>query len=406
MAVKEGRKYIGYQCECCPLYTSVMENINMPQDKVIRTLTDEELYEIALDPETLKTIEAVIKENPQFDEMTFKQLQNSNEFQTALKEYRIKNPPALRNIEVSETMEVLKSVIPKNHIKPNNKLANKMTKDIISEGEVSLIISNKKSKKEVFTKVMLDYDDKYVQFSGREKYKPYDQEVYDGVVTLFAANESLFRAEGMLFTSAMVYRAMNGLTESENVSSAAVELVAKSIDKSRFIKTTIDYTEEAKLYNKDVKETLFEGYLLNAEKVKANINGIEQEVYKLYRKPILYEYAQISGQIITVPMKLLNTKSKINSTEDVIIIRGYLLRQIEWLKNERTNRNENITYQSIYSELEIYKTTYDEAMYKKKTHITRNNVKAILDEWIEQNYIKKYEEYKEGKTIKGVTIII
>jgi len=380
-----------------------METKN-PQVKTISILTDEELYEIALDPETLKTIEAVIKENPQFNNMTFLQLQTSKEFQKALKEYRIKNPPTL-NTEMSETLEVLKSVIPKNHIKPNNKLANKMTKDIISEGEISLIVSNKHAKKEVFTKVMLDYDDKYVQFSGREKYKPYDQEVYDGVVTLFAANESLFKTEGMLFTPAMVYRAMNGLTESENVSAAAVELVAKSLDKSRFIKTTIDFTEEAKLYNKNIQETLFEGYLLNAEKVKAKIKGKEQEVYKLYRKPILYEYAQISGQVITVPMKLLNTKSKINSTEDVIIIRGYLLRQIEWLKNEKTNRNENITYQSIYSELEILKSVYDDTAYKKKTAKIRNHVKAILNEWIEQTYIKKYDEYKEGNTIKGVTII-
>lgn len=387
-----------------------MDNKEMShtQDETISKLTSKELQEIALDPETLKAMEAVIKDNPKFKDMSFFiQLKDNEEFQQALNEYKLNNPATSISPEALEAIEVLKSIIPKNHVKPNNKLAKKITKDIVSEGEIELIVSGKNAKREVFTKVMLDYDDKYVQFSGREKYKPYDQEVYDGVVTLFVANESLFKEnKSIFFTPAMVYRAMNGLTETENVSSSAVELVAKSLDKSRFIRTTIDYTEEAKLYNKDIKETIFEGYLLNAEKVRVDIKGKIQEAYKLYRKPILYEYSQLSGQIITVPIKLLNTKNKINSTEEVIIIRGYLLRQIEWLKNEKTNRNENIAYKGIYEELEILKTTYDEAMYKKKTHNTRNNVKAILAEWIEQQYIKSYKEYKEGNAIKGVTITV
>ena len=362
--------------------------------------TIEETMATTLKTAVDKAIELIKRENLAFKDIPFERLKNNKDFQQALKEYMLKNPPK------PPTLEVLKSIIPKNHIKPNNKLANSMTKNIVDEGEFNLIISDRKSKKEVFTKVALDYDDKYVQFSGRGKYKPYDQEVYDGVVTLFAANEAAFKKEGMLFTPAMVYRAMNGLTESENVSSSAVELVAKSLDKSRFIKTSIDFTEEAKLYNKNIEKTVFEGYLLNAEKVKAKVNGKEQDMYKLYRKPILYEYAQISGQIITVPIKLLNTKSKINSTEDVIIIRGYLIRQIEWLKNEKTKRNEHITYQSIYNELEISKIELKEKAYEKKTAKIRSHVKAILGEWIEKAYIKQYDEYKDRNTIRGITITV
>lgn len=379
-----------------------MENKNVPyeQDETINNLTDEELQEIMSDTDILKiAIESVIKEKPEWEKMSLMELKDNDEFQQIFKAYIIKKQPVSIKTDSPETIEVLKSVIPKNHIKPNNKLANKMTKGIISEGEIELIVSGKKAKKEVFTKVMLDYDSSHIQLSGREKYTPYDREVHDGVVTLYEAGNELI-------TPAMVYRAMNGLTETEFVSEQAIESVANSIDKSMFIKIIIDYTEEAKLYNKNIDKTQYMGNLLNAGKIKAKIKGKEQEVYKLYRKPILYEYAQISGQIITVPFKLLQTKDAVRSTDDVIVIRGYLLRQIEWLKNEKASRSLNITYRGIYEELEVLKSTYEETPYKKKTAKIRNHVKSILDEWQEQKYIKKYEEYREGKTLKGITITI
>jgi hypothetical protein len=172
------------------------------------------------------------------------------------------------------------------------------------------------------------------------------------------------------------------------------------------MQVTIDYTEEAKLYNKKIQKTTYQGYLLAATKITVKISGQEHEAYKLLDKPILYEYAQISGQIITVPPKLLQTKEAVRSTDEVIVIRGYLLRQIEWIKNGNIGRNENITYKGIYDELEITRDFYDEGMYKKKTHMTRSHVKSILDEWKGQEYIKNYMEYKEGNMIKGVTVTI
>jgi hypothetical protein len=339
-------------------------------------------------------METVVEANPQFKDMTFSQLGRNLEFRKKLKEYILNNQLP----ENAGTMEILKSVIPKKHIKPNNKLANKITKDIVDEGEFNLVVSGTKAKKEVFTKVLLAYDNEYIQLKG-QKYTPYDREVYDGVVTLYEAGNDLI-------TPAMVYRAMNGLTETEHVSEQSTESVANSLDKSMFTKIIIDYTEEAKLYNKNIEEAQYTGYLLNAEKIKAKIKGKEQEVYKIYRKPILYEYAQISGQIITVPSKLLQTKDAVRSTDEVIVIRGYLLRQIEWMKNEKTNRSENITYTGIYEELEISRIIYNETAYKNKTRTIRNHVKAILNEWREQKYIQNYEEYQDGKTLTGIKIIV
>lgn len=339
-----------------------------------------------------KFIENLITENPELKKLSLIELKDNPKFQQALQEYLVKNHLS------TPTLDVLKSIIPKNHVKPNNKLANKITKGIVDEGEFDLVVSGKKAKKEVFTKVMLTYDEKYVQFSGREKYMPYDREVYDGVVTLYEAGNDLI-------TPAMVYRAMNGLTDSEYIKPEALETVRRSLDKSRRIYMTIDYTDEAKLYNKNIQKTTYEGYMLAANKVTIKINDKEQEGYKILGKPILYEYAQISGQIITVPIKLLQTKDAVRGTDEVIVIRGYLLRQIEWIKNDKTTRSDNITYQGIYEELSILRTALDSKAYENKTRKIRNHVKAVLDEWIDEGYILKYEEYKERNAIKGVTIM-
>jgi len=378
-----------------------VENNNIPQETLIETIKGEELYEIAPEPESLNTLDAetlafieAIKANPQFKDMTFTQLSRNLEFRQKLKKYKLNNSSS----ENAGTIEILKSVIPKKHVKPNNKLANKITKNIVDEGEFNLIVSGKKAKKEVFTKVMLAYDNKYINLAG-QKYTPYDREVYDGVVTLYVAGNDIV-------TPATVYRAMNGLAENEKPSPQALEAVTKSLDKSRYMQATIDYTEEAKLYNKKIQKTIYQGYLLAAEKIIVKISGNEHEAYKLLRKPILYEYAQISGQIITVPSKLLQTKDAVRGTDEVIIIRGYLLRQIEWLRNNNTYRSDNITYQGIYEELEISKIVLNNTAYKNKTRAIRNNVKAILEEWKEQGYIIDYKEYQEGKTLTGVKIML
>jgi hypothetical protein len=362
-------------------------------------MENEKLYEIAKEPKLIKSkeiytlydVEAVVEANPQFKDFSITQLGHNVDFMQKLEEYRLNNPSN------AEAIEILKSVIPKKHVKPNNKLANKITKDIVDDGEFNLIVSGNKAKKEVTTKIMLNYESENVHMSSRIKYTPYDREVYDGVVTLYAAGNNIV-------TPIMVYRAMNGLTETEYVSPQAIEEVRKSLDKSRHIKTTIDYTDEAKMYNKNIEKTAYEGYLLEARKITVKINREEHEAYKLLDKPILYEYAQISKQIISVPLNLLNTKNKVNSTEDIIIIRGYLIRQIEWLKNAKTYRSDNIAYQPIYEELGISKITLDGTAYKNKTRTIRNHVKSILESWKLSKYIQDYEEYKENKALAGITI--
>ncbi|MCL1914727.1 MAG: hypothetical protein FWG10_12840 [Eubacteriaceae bacterium] len=141
------------------------------------------------------------------------------------------------------SIEALKSVVPSRHVKPNNKLANEMTKDFLDEGEQSLVIST--------AKAMLEYRDGQTGIN-LAKFTPYDREVHDGVVTLYEAGN-------LVITPAMVYRAMNGMSETEKISPQAMEAVTNSLEKSRRIMATIEFAQEAKAYNKECGSTRLEG---------------------------------------------------------------------------------------------------------------------------------------------------
>ena len=294
--------------------------------------------------------------------------------------------------------KVLKSVLAKTVVKPNNKLANEIVNDMVG-GDFDLIVSAAKAKKEIVTKVMITYDESKVTLSSRFDFTPYDREVHDAVITLNVAGNDVITPE-------MVYRAMNGMTDTEYVSPQAVEAVSQSLDQSMRIMVKIDYTQEADAYGKkDAKvKYKYEGHLLACEKITVEAGGHKKEAYHLHRSPILYEYAQISGQIISVPIELLNTKDVVRGSEDVSVLKGYLLRQIEGMKSGSFKRSRNILYAGLYKELGMNDLP-PKALADKALKI-RKHVEAVLKEWVEQEYIMGYSQYKDGKTIKGVTIAL
>lgn len=289
----------------------------------------------------------------------------------------------------------LESIIPSKHIIPNNKLSNEITKELIGIGEVALTVANKDKNNEVSTIVSINYNDEGIKLYNKANFTPYDRTVHNAVCSLYeAGNKNI--------TPAMVYRAMNGQTGTEKISPQSIGAVTKSLDKSRTMSCKIDYTEEAKARNIPVTKTIIEDMILPAQKVTVKAGGKEISAYKLHSKPIMYEYAQVTKQIITVPIELLQTKSAIRSTEDVIVIREYLLRRIEIMKHSNKHSNK-ILYESIYKELGLNTEVRTQAL-ADKTKKVRKAVKELLTFWKMEKYIKKFVEYKEGRTFKGIDI--
>ena len=335
------------------------------------------------------------------------------------------------------------SITPKEAIKPITKLSYEITKDFISESEEKIetweidvnpngkketitkvsavykdinddenneneaitknvaVYNDEKLENETITKITDVYDDENVELSIKKNFTPYDREVHDAVI-------SLYEAGNKHVTPATVYRMMNGLTGSEYVTKAAIKKVRVSLEKSRRIEVTIFCEDEVDLYKDKHKvpmEIEYTDYMFNSKIVTVTVNKkIKQRAYFFQCKPILFEYAQISGQIMREPINLLNTTNKVNNTPEVTVLRGHLLKQIHWMKKH--NRSKNITYESMYELLGVAKDKLTTQMYKLKTHKTRKHISSILEEWVEQKYIKSFKAYPDGKIKTGITIIL
>ncbi len=297
------------------------------------------------------------------------------------------------SIEGKEEIELLNSIIPQNYIIPNNRLINKMVKgEVPYNKEFELRINKEAAKKKIITKVSLNYDDENIQIYDKDKrFTPYDRSVHNAIC-------SLYEAGNINFTPDQVYRAMNGLDDQQYVSPQAVGAITKSLDKSRRILANINYTDEAKAYKKGIDSCIVEDYILSAKKVTLEAGGHKVTGYKLNSKPILYEYAQVTGQILTVPSKLLNTKDVIRSTPEVIIIREYLIRRIEVMKRNN-NQSNCILLERVYEEINEPEPT------KEKAKKVRDIIEKLLGKFVSEKYIKDFEFYKEGRAFKGIKII-
>lgn len=281
----------------------------------------------------------------------------------------------------------LNSILPDNHIIPNTKINNFLDK-IIGNGNVEVNVGG--NKKEILTIINIDYESKDITLP--KSFTSYDRTVLNACISLFEASNECFTVD-------MVYRCMNGLTDSEKPTPQQKGAITKSLDKMRFLYCNIDFTAEAKARKGDTTKAMMESYILNSDKVTLEAGGNEVIGYKFNTKPILYQYAQQSKQIISIPIGLLNTKNALSSTDEVIVIREYLIRRIETMKNTNGKSNK-ILFDSIYQEIGlINKPT------KQKADKIRTSVKKILDYWKSEKYIKGYNEYKEGRTFRGIEII-
>ncbi|WHY88205.1 hypothetical protein QNH39_10335 [Neobacillus novalis] len=293
-------------------------------------------------------------------------------------------------------IELLDSIIPQKYIMPNNKLANELPKGSIGFNEEVNINVNRK--KQILTKVILNYNDENIQIQDKDKrFTAYDRCVHNAVC-------SIYEAGNKNFTPSQVYRCMNGSDDSQYVSPQALDVVIASLDKSMRTFVHLDYTNEARLYIKDpgIKKWVEESYVLSAKKVMVKAGGHEVIAYKFLGKPLLYEYAQISKQVVTVPIKLLKTKDDKGttwSTKDTILIREYLLRRIETMKKSKGKKQSNkILLEKVYYEIGHLMPT------KEKAFKIRNTADKLLKKFRNDRYIKGYNFYKENKSFKGIEV--
>lgn len=349
-----------------------------------------ELIPIDLPEDAFKVaIDAIIKERPEFKEFNIVQLKDNSEFQQMFKKYMAANSLSQVNSQMSD-VETLKSIIPKTFSISNNKLSNEITKDIVNKGEIPLAVINVGSKNEIRTYNSLTYEGKDISITGRYEFTAYDRAIHNAICSLYAAGNDIV-------TPAMVYRAVNGMSDNEKVSPQSIEAVRNSLDKSRFMRLKVDFTEEAKTRNIQVDKAAIDSSLLQASVITIEAGGNQVDAYKIHATPVLYQYSQRTKQIISIPLGLLDTKGAIRNTEEIIPIKEYLIRRIEIMKNDKVMNNK-ILYETIFEEIGIINPSRD------KSYDLRRGIKAILKLWKSKEYIKDFKEYKEKNAIRGIEI--
>ncbi len=232
-----------------------------------------------------------------------------------------------------------------------------------------------------------------------ERLTPYDREIHNAVVSLYEAGNEYA-------TPNMIQKILSGNKEygdgtRKSLTQTNRQSILSSLSKMKETMIEIDANEEGRAYKK--AEYKYLGKLLPMYFVQAvtlNNNTVKDCIHIL-RTPPLLEYSKLRRQLTSVDIELL---AVLSNREPHVLIRDYLLGEIQWMKY--SSRRRNII---LYKTIEEYLGTQlqgdaDSVNHKRKR--LRDNVVKCLKYWVSKKYIKGYTEDKDRNTITKVLILL
>lgn len=309
----------------------------------------------------------------------------------------------------------LESTLPSNHVIPNNKLANIMTagNDIFCAEGIDINVGT--PKKPVITNCILAFDENSPAIKNGESFSEYDRNVMNALVSLFLAGVKQP-------TIPVIYRAMNGLSNSESPTTKQCESIIESIEKMRSIKIKIDFTNELNargytLNGQRLTRGEIDTRLLVASSLYIEGGGLSVLAYNIVEQPVLYTYASLSKQVITVSSSTLEIRevngngslgAHIPNTVARIGLRGYLIRRIEGMKGDNKLKSNVVKLYSYTKGNNFHRGLYEAAGYHNPTREemrrVRIDVERILLYWKHIGYITEFEKVVERNKITGYKI--
>lgn len=288
--------------------------------------------------------------------------------------------------------ENLRTIGLKKLIMPNNKLSNVLTtKDVFNQNSELVTFTGRS--KEITTSCLIEYDTENVVFESVRPFTEYDRAVYNAVTSHYVAGNTVM-------TASMICRAMTGKTkDNSNPSPQQVGAVTRSLKKMGLIRINLDLTNEFQnrkitLDDEHITSYKISEMLLTYRSVEVMTKGRKVEAFEFLSSPILYSYSKATNQVITVPIKFLDTP--MDNTEKIINLKNYLIRRIEGIKCKNRLKHDIILFENVY---ELSEDTNKEDNKRTRTHIIR-----ILDYWKDENYIKNYKFIKQGKSYYSIKI--
>lgn len=322
--------------------------------------------------------------------------------------------------EAGRTLAHLQSIIVDRHVIPNNKLTNHLTSHVDDVGMFKLSLPAA-TKRAMPMKVIcsLAYENENLNISGRRPFTEYDRNVYNALVSLYVYGD-----QSHIVTPQTVYRAMVGMSATENPGKQQIEAVTASLDKMRFIRTVINCTDELTC-RKSIPGRKYAGmgmidtYLLDATVVHVEAGGKTVRAYRINSTPVLYGYSRLLNEVLTVPSSLLDiratdedgniTGERVNNTESRIQIKGYLLRRVEGMKGSNSLTSNSISLDGYDKDDIHHKGLYEIAGLKadasrKAQKTVRDYAEQVLGYWRANAYIKGFSFLKTSHSITGIQI--
>lgn len=299
-----------------------------------------------------------------------------------------KKPSALPNFS---------SIVPTKHVMPNNKFANNIM-ELVDGSATGLLVDSDKT---IETRCVITYEGDNVRLSSKQPFTAYDRSVADAVTSLY-----LYGDQGHVITAASVYRAMVDAVGGESPSPQQIGAVTKSLDKMRFVRVQIDCSDELRsrglsLDGEQITHGKIDTYLLALSNVMVKAGGQTISAYQILQPPILYSYANMTKQVITISAHLLaikdSTGARIPNTEHRIVVRDYLIRRIVVMQRSRKQSN-HILYETLYN------AVGDAAKTDKQRRSVREYTASCLESWTRDGFIRGYETLKTGRKNTGVAI--
>ena len=237
-------------------------------------------------------------------------------------------------------------------------------------------------------------------------------------------------------TPAQIYREYAGMKPGETVNEAEIEFTINVMDSLMFgTSGTLDATAQFQKHKglngeeavceefKRHRASLIVGVKDTSGTISYGSVTSVNVVYTIYKAPLLWEYSRAIKQIACVDRDVLSggsassklpaghpDKAPLRKTPKVVAVRRCLMGQIERMKADRKKQKkkgekpagafaENLTFETIACLCDI-KQTHNLAQQ------LRIDVRKILQDFKAEKYIAGFEEYKEGRRIKGVRIIL
>lgn len=271
------------------------------------------------------------------------------------------------------------------------------------------------------------------KFNGIQHLPTYDKQVCEAVATRYFYWHLENPNKPMLITPQEIWRTMNGKSSRDGQarpSDNQVERVRKSIGKMRLIDVHLDISEEIKEKHITWEDSRIVGgeikdYLIDCREITFySEKGVALRGYEVRSEPILFTYNRAKHAVIPIDYELLDTSEYVDDCKNVTEFKGYLLREILYIKKakedaaknpkKKAKRNDIILLEAIYKGTGVQtpedrvagKEYRTEAIRQKEVRRCRaddhHNIIRLLDAWTSKKFIKGYTPInKNGEPLKA-----